>query len=150
MSGAGIAAFAAASATQTRGSPMFRKLLIASTAVFALSTGAALAGNTATVTQTGVVNTSTVTQDGFTINRSTVTQLGVINNSTNQQGTNSPGFLNKHTLTQVGVQNTAVSDQVGFVNKINAHQVSVFGSNSINAGQLGVLNGGSITQDHIP
>jgi Curlin associated repeat len=67
---------------------MIRKLMLATTAVIALSAGAQ-AANTVTTTQTGFSNTSTTTQNGFTNDSATLTQAGVFNTGTANQGLSS-------------------------------------------------------------
>src|SRR3569832_2364149 len=65
-----------------------RKLFFASVAVFALSS-AAQAANTSTTVQLGVVNGSSVTQNGLTNDTSSTSQLGIVNTASTMQGTGS-------------------------------------------------------------
>ena len=70
-----------------------RKLLLASVAVFALSS-AAQAADAATTVQIGLANGSTVNQQGHVNNFSTTFQLGIVNSASTMQGTTSPSLNN--------------------------------------------------------
>src|SRR3954469_25445004 len=73
-----------------------RKFLLASVAVFALSS-AAQAANTSTTVQLGVVNGSSTTQNGLTNDSSSTTQVGLLNGQTTLQGASSASLNNAST-----------------------------------------------------
>src|SRR3954469_5302104 len=79
-----------------------RKFLLASVAVFALSS-AAQAANTATTVQVGLANGSSVDQQGHVNDSSTTFQLGLVNSASTMQGTTSPSLNNASSVTQIGV-----------------------------------------------
>ncbi|MBR0839143.1 curlin subunit CsgB [Bradyrhizobium liaoningense] len=129
-----------------------RKLFFASVAVLALSS-AAQAANTSTTVQVGLVNGSSVTQNGLTNSTSSTSQLGLVNNASTMQGTGAASLNNGSTVTQVGVQNTATTGQVAFGNNTSAITQDSFGpaalqNNSAGVGQLSVfgVNGSTVTQ----
>ena len=120
-----------------------RKLLLASVAVFALSS-AAQAANTSTTVQLGVVNSSSVTQNGLTNDSSSTTQVGILNGASTMQGVGSASLNNASTVNQIGVQNSATTGQVAFGNNGSAITQNSFGpaalqNNSAGVGQLSVL-----------
>jgi len=117
-----------------------RKLFFASVAVLALSS-AAQAANTSTTVQLGIVNSSSVTQNGLTNDSSSTTQVGILNGASTMQGTSSPSLNNASTVNQVGVQNTATTGQVAFINNGSSITQNSFGpaalqNNSASVGQL--------------
>jgi major curlin subunit len=128
-----------------------RKLLLASVAVFALSS-AAQAANTATTVQIGIVNGSSVNQQGHVNDTSTTSQLGFLNSASTMQGTTSPSLNNVSSVTQIGVLgNSATTGQVATGNNTSGiSQTTLFGlppNNSAGVGQLGGgLNLSTITQ----
>ncbi|MBR0711120.1 MULTISPECIES: curlin subunit CsgB [Bradyrhizobium] len=129
-----------------------RKLFFASVAVLALSS-AAHAANTATTVQVGLVNGSSVSQQGLTNDTSTTSQLGIVNNATTMQGTSAASLNNASTVNQIGVQNSATTGQVAFGNNGSAITQNSFGpaalqNNSAAVGQLSVfgVNGSSVSQ----
>ncbi|MDF0517905.1 curlin subunit CsgB [Bradyrhizobium yuanmingense] len=129
-----------------------RKLFFASVAVFALSS-AAQAANTSTTVQVGVVNGSSVSQQGLTNSTSSTSQLGIINSATTMQGTSDASLNNGSTVNQAGVQNTATTGQVAFGNNSSSITQNSFGpaalqNNSAAVGQLSVfgINGSSVSQ----
>ncbi|AWM08124.1 MULTISPECIES: curlin subunit CsgB [Bradyrhizobium] len=129
-----------------------RKLFFASVALFALSS-AAQAANTSTTVQVGLVNGSSVTQNGFTNSSSSTSQLGLVNSATTMQGTSSASLNNGSTVTQIGVQNSASTGQVAFGNNSSGITQDSFGpavlqNNAAGVGQLSVFgtNGSTVTQ----
>jgi hypothetical protein len=129
-----------------------RKLFLASVAVFALSS-AAQAANTSTTVQVGVVNGSSVTQNGLTNDSSSTSQLGLVNSASTMQGTSSPSLNNGSTVTQIGVQNSATTGQVAFGNNTSSITQDSFGPAALqnNAAAVGQLsgfgtNGSTVTQ----
>jgi len=127
-----------------------RKFLLASVAVFALSS-AAQAANTATTVQVGLANGS-VDQQGHVNDSSTTFQLGLVNSASTMQGTTSPSLNNASAVTQIGVLgNTATTGQVATGNNSSSiSQSTLFGfapNNSAGVGQLsGGINLSTITQ----
>ena len=103
-----------------------RKLFFASVAVLALSS-AAQAANTSTTVQVGVVNGSSVSQQGLTNDSSSTSQLGIINSATTMQGTSAASLNNGSTVNQVGVQNSATTGQVAFGNNGSSITQNSFG-----------------------
>ena len=129
-----------------------RKLFFASVAVFALSS-AAQAANTSTTVQVGVVNGSSVSQQGLTNDTSSTSQLGIVNSATTMQGTSAASLNNGSTVNQIGVQNTAATGQVAFGNNGSAITQNSFGpaplqNNAAAVGQLSVfgVNGSTVSQ----
>lgn len=130
-----------------------RKLLLASVAVFALSS-AAQAANTATTVQMGGSNTSSVTQNGVTNDTSHTTQVGFFNTATTLQGVGTPSLNNLSTVSQTGgIVNSATTMQNAFFNNTSTiSQSSAFfapPSNSATVGQNSILhwfNNSTITQ----
>ncbi|WP_025036918.1 hypothetical protein [Bradyrhizobium sp. DOA9] len=129
-----------------------RKLFFASVAVLALSS-AAQADNTSTTVQVGLVNGSSVSQQGLTNSTSSTSQLGIINSATTMQGTSSVSLNNGSTVNQIGVQNSATTGQVALGNNGSAITQNSFGpaalqNNSAAVGQLSVfgINGSSVSQ----
>ena len=104
-----------------------RKLFLASVAVLALSS-AAQAANTATTVQVGLVNGSSVLQQGLINDSSSTTfQLGIVNSATTMQGTSSASLNNGSSVTQIGVQNSATTGQVASGNNGSAISQNSFG-----------------------
>jgi major curlin subunit len=129
-----------------------RKLFLASVAVLALSS-AAQAANTSTTVQVGVVNGSSVSQQGLTNDTSSTSQLGIINSATTMQGTSAASLNNGSTVNQIGVQNSATTGQVAFGNNGSAITQNSFGpaalqNNAAAVGQLSVfgVNGSTVSQ----
>lgn len=129
-----------------------RKLFFASVAVFALSS-AAQAANTSTTVQVGLVNGSSVTQNGLTNDTSSTSQLGLVNSASTMQGTSSASLNNASTVNQIGVQNSATTGQVAFGNNTSGITQNSFGppalqNNSASVGQLSVfgINGSTVSQ----
>lgn len=129
-----------------------RKLFFASVAVLALSS-AAQAANTSTTVQVGIVNGSTVSQQGLTNDTSSTSQLGIVNSATTMQGTSAASLNNGSTVNQAGVQNTATTGQVAFGNNTSSITQNSFGpaglqNNSASVGQLSVfgINASSVSQ----
>ncbi|MCP3389041.1 curlin subunit CsgB [Bradyrhizobium sp. CCGB12] len=129
-----------------------RKFIFASVAVLALSS-AAQAANTSTTVQVGLVNGSSVSQNGLTNSTSSTSQLGLVNTATTMQGTSAASLNNGSTVNQVGVQNTANTGQVAFGNNTSAITQNSFGpaalqNNSAGVGQLSVFgtNGSTVSQ----
>ena len=126
-----------------------RKFILASVAVLALSS-AAQAANTSTTVQVGLVNGSSVSQNGLTNSTSSTSQLGLVNTATTMQGTSAASLNNGSTVNQVGVQNTANTGQVAFGNNTSAITQNSFGpaalqNNSAGVGQLSVFGVNSST-----
>jgi major curlin subunit len=131
------------SQTLARKEYSMRKLLLASAAVFALSS-AAQAGNTSTTVQVGVVNGASTTQNGLTNSSSSTSQLGILNSASTMQGTSAISLNNLSTVNQIGVQNTATTGQVAFGNNgsgitQNSFGPAVFQNNSASTGQLSIF-----------
>src|SRR3954462_3833024 len=129
-----------------------RKLFFASVAVLALSS-AAQAANTSTTVQVGVVNGSSVSQQGLTNDTSSTSQLGIINSATTMQGTSAASLNNGSTVNQIGVQNSATTGQVAFGNNGSSITQNSFGpaplqNNAAAVGQLSVfgVNGSTVSQ----
>ncbi|MCK1391281.1 curlin subunit CsgB [Bradyrhizobium sp. 1] len=126
-----------------------RKLLLASIAVFALSS-AAQAANTSTTVQVGIINGSSVSQQGPTNNSASLSQLGIVNSGTAAQGTTSIGLNNGSSMTQVGVQNSSSTAQVAFGSNASQVNQNSFGppaaqSNSAGLFQFGFFGTNSST-----
>ena len=102
---------------------MIRKLILAATAVMALSAGAQ-AGNTVTTTQTGLENNSSTVQSGVTTNTATLTQSG---------------FFNNGSVGQTAPTNTSTATQQGIFGLSGA------ASNAVAVGQNGINFSGSNT-----
>lgn len=120
-----------------------RKLFFASVAVFALSS-AAQAANTSTTVQLGIVNSSSVTQNGLTNDSSSTTQVGILNGASTMQGTSSASLNNVSSVNQIGVRNSATTGQVAFGNNNSGITQNSFGpavlqNNSAAVGQLSVF-----------
>lgn len=120
-----------------------RKLFFASVAVFALSS-AAQAANTSTTVQVGIVNASSVTQNGLTNDSSSTAQVGILNGASTMQGTSSASLNNASSVNQIGVQNSAATGQVAFGNNSSGITQNSFGppalqNNSAAVGQLSVF-----------
>jgi hypothetical protein len=128
-----------------------RKLFFASVAVLALSS-AAQAANTSTTVQLGLVNGSSVTQNGLTNSSSSTTQVGILNGASTMQGTSSPSLNNASSVNQIGVQNSATTGQVAFGNNTsgitqNSYGPAAFQNNSAAVGQLGFgINTSTVSQ----
>ena len=114
-----------------------RKLFFASVAVLALSS-AAQAANTSTTVQLGVVNSSSITQNGLTNDSSSTSQLGIINGATTMQGTSSASLNNASTVNQIGMQNSATTGQVAFGNNGSAITQNSFGPAALQNNAAGV------------
>lgn len=126
-----------------------RKLLLASVAVFALSS-AAQAANTSTTVQVGLVNGASTTQNGLTNDTSSTSQLGLVNTASTSQGTSSASLNNASTVNQIGVQNSAGTAQVAFGNNTSSITQNSFGpaalqNNAAGVAQLSVLGANSST-----
>ncbi|MBR0974957.1 MULTISPECIES: curlin subunit CsgB [Bradyrhizobium] len=119
-----------------------RKFIFASVALFALSS-AAQAANTSTTVQVGVVNGSSVTQNGLTNDSSSTTQLGILNSASTMQGTSSPSLNNASSVNQIGVQNSAATGQVAFGNNTSGITQNSFGPAALqnNSAAVGQLSG---------
>jgi hypothetical protein len=99
---------------------MIRKLILAATAVMALSAGAQ-AGNSVVTNQLGAANNSSTVQSSTTDNTAALTQMGFFNNGSAGQ---TAGTTNTSTMTQ------------GF---------PVFGGAAVNAAAVGQLSNNSNT-----
>jgi hypothetical protein len=128
-----------------------RKLFFASVAVLALSS-AAQAANTSTTVQLGLVNGSSVTQNGLTNSSSSTTQVGILNGASTMQGTSSPSLNNASSVNQIGVQNSATTGQVAFGNNTsgitqNSYGPAALQNNSAAVGQLSFgINTSTVSQ----
>lgn len=127
-----------------------RKLLLASAAVFALSS-AAHAANTATTVQVGIANVSAVDQQGHVNDTSSTTQIGIFNAASTNQGTTSFSLNNAQGTLQIGAVNSASVGQVALGNNISGIGQFSIGNppaNSATVGQLSAfgINLSSVTQ----
>jgi major curlin subunit len=126
-----------------------RKLILAFVALIALTAGAR-ADNTATTFQVGVVNGSSVNQQGHVNDSSTTTQVGLVNGALTLQGTTTPSLNNSSSVLQIGAVNAAATGQVATGNNTSTiGQFSIGGppNNFAAVGQIGGgLNLSSITQ----
>ena len=114
-----------------------RKFLLASVAVFALSS-AAQAANTSTTVQLGVVNGSSTTQNGLTNDSSSTTQVGLLNGQTTLQGASSPSLNNASTVNQIGIQNSSSTGQVAFGNNGSSVTQNSFGPAALQNNAAGI------------
>ncbi len=126
-----------------------RKLLLASAAVFALSS-AAYADNTAITVQFGLANGSTVDQQGHVNDSSNTTQVGLVNGASTMQGTTTASLNNTSAVLQIGAANGALTGQIATGNNTSTiGQFSIGGppNNFAAVGQIGGgLNLSGITQ----
>ena len=114
-----------------------RKFLLASVAVFALSS-AAQAANTSTTVQLGVVNASSTTQNGLTNDSSSTTQVGLLNGQTTLQGASSASLNNASTVNQIGIQNSSSTGQVAFGNNGSSVTQNSFGPAALQNNAAGI------------
>lgn len=118
-----------------------RKLLLASVAAFALSS-AAQAGNTATTLQIGLVNGSSVDQQGHVNDSSTTVQVGLANGALTLQGTTTPSLNNASSVLQIGAVNAAATGQVATGNNTSAIGQFSIGGAPNNFAAVGQIGGG--------
>ena len=114
-----------------------RKLLLASVAVFALSS-AAQAANTSTTVQLGVINSSSTTQNGLTNDSSSTTQVGLLNGQTTMQGASAASLNNASTVNQAGIQNSSTTGQVAFGNNGSSVTQNSFGPAGLQNNAAGI------------
>jgi hypothetical protein len=119
-----------------------RKLLLASVAVFGLSS-AAYADNTAITTQVGLVNGSLVDQQGHVNDNSTTAQFGFVNGALTFQGTTTPSLNNTSAVIQVGAANAAVTGQVATGNNTSGIGQWSIGGPPNNFALVGQFGGGA-------
>lgn len=120
-----------------------RKLLLASAAVFALSS-AAHAANTSTTFQVGGVNVSTVNQQGHVNDSSLTTQIGFVNSASTMQGTTSISLNNAQGTLQIGAVNSATAGQAALGNNLSGIGQFSIGNppaNSTSVGQFSAFGG---------
>ncbi len=118
-----------------------RKLLLASAAVFALSS-TAYADNTAITVQAGRANGSFVDQQGHVNDSSTTTQIGLLNGAITLQGTTTPSLNNTSGVLQIGAVNAAVTGQVATGNNTSGIGQFSIGGPPNNFAAVGQLGGG--------
>jgi len=129
-----------------------RKFLLASVAVFALSS-AAQAGNSSVTVQFGVVNGSSTSQQGLTNSVSSTSQIGFVNTASTAQGTTSISLNNGQSTNQAGIQNSSSVTQLAVGNNGSAVTQNSFGpaalqNNASGVGQLSLfgLNASTVSQ----